>query len=145
MRTQIANSVLVILAVVSMTGCSNSNSNTPGLAENDTIESSSNASRYATSTGDSKSGIEVALDDTNTNVQTEGRIMDGLNSISLSANGRQAITGTPESVAILWDVSKGLRSHVLVGHDGPVVAVSLTADGKRAITGSYDKTAILWG
>ena len=70
--------------------------------------------------------------------------MDSVNSISLTADGRQAITGTPQSVAILWDTTKGVRSRVLSGHNGAVVAVDFGADGKRAVTGSYDQTAILW-
>jgi WD40 repeat protein len=70
--------------------------------------------------------------------------MDGINSLSLSADGKRALAGTPFNVAILWDAQRGELLRTFTGHEGAVVAVSLSTDGKRALTGSYDKTAILW-
>ena len=67
-------------------------------------------------------------------------------SVSLTPDGKWAVTGSGDNTARLWDLrdTSTIRSYLLQGHTNQVISVSLTPDGKWAVTGSDDNTARLW-
>jgi hypothetical protein len=58
-------------------------------------------------------------------------------SVSLSADGRLALSGANET-ARLWEVDTGRCLHIFEGHRNEVGSVSLSADGHLALSGSID-------
>jgi WD40 repeat protein len=73
----------------------------------------------------------------------EGHI-DGVKSVSLSADGRRAVSGSLDGALRVWDLETGECLKVLEGHAGPVISVALHADGRRAVSGSGDGTLRIW-
>jgi WD40 repeat protein len=69
---------------------------------------------------------------------------DRVASVSLSADGKHALTGSWDKRVILWDVETGKQVRTFHGHTYYVHSVSLSSDGKRVLGVSYDPTAILW-
>ncbi len=65
-------------------------------------------------------------------------------SVSITPDGKRAISGSGDKTCILWDLQTGEKLQTLKGHTEAVESVSITPDGKRAISGSYDETCILW-
>ncbi|KQM01713.1 WD domain, G-beta repeat-containing protein, partial [Frankia sp. CpI1-P] len=61
--------------------------------------------------------------------------------VSVTPDGRTALTASADHTAILWDLT---RTHTLALHDSTVYAAALTPDGRTALTGSWDRTAIVW-
>jgi hypothetical protein len=64
--------------------------------------------------------------------------------VSMSEDGKIAISCSDDETLILWDVATGRQIRTFKGHSGWVRAVSMSKDGKIAISGSDDKTLILW-
>jgi hypothetical protein len=69
---------------------------------------------------------------------------DKVMSVSLSADGRWALSGSCDQTLRLWDISTGQCVRVFDGHRGDVMSVSLSADGRWALSGSDDRTLRLW-
>lgn len=69
---------------------------------------------------------------------------DWVFSVSITPNGKRAISGSQDNTCIFWCLESGKVIHTLRGHTSSVYSVSITPDGKRAISGSGDKTCILW-
>jgi WD40 repeat protein len=69
---------------------------------------------------------------------------DKVFSVSITPDGKRAISSSRDKTCILWDLMTGEIMHILKGHSDMVLAVSITPDGKMAISGSMDKTCILW-
>ena len=67
-----------------------------------------------------------------------------VSSVSLSADGRYAISAGWDKTLKLWDVSTGQCLRTFEGHDYRVTSVSLSADGRYALSGSEDYTLKLW-
>jgi hypothetical protein len=44
----------------------------------------------------------------------------------------------------VWDVRRGVTSHVLGGHDDAVYAVAVSPDGKWLATAGYDRRILIW-
>lgn len=65
-------------------------------------------------------------------------------SLSLSGDGRLALSGSEDQTAKLWDTSSGQCLQTFVGHSRPIGSVSLSADGQLALSGSSDQTVRLW-
>ena len=63
---------------------------------------------------------------------------DLITSVTLTLDGKWALTGSSDRTARLWDLRdvNNIRSYVLKGQSGSIKAVSLTPDCKWAITGS---------
>ena len=64
--------------------------------------------------------------------------------VSMSRDGKYALSGSDDETLILWDVATGKPLRTFNGHSDAVNAVSMSRDGKYALSGSYDKTLILW-
>ena len=64
--------------------------------------------------------------------------------VSVSADGRRAVSSSDDKTLIVWDVEGGAGLRTLEGHSDQVTGVSVSADGRRALSGSNDRTLILW-
>ncbi len=64
-------------------------------------------------------------------------------SLSVTADGALAISGSFDTSAILWGLETGTALRVLRGHDGPVNAV-LALPGGRFLTGGEEGHVLLW-
>jgi hypothetical protein len=64
--------------------------------------------------------------------------------VSLSSDGKQILTGSADTTAILWDGETGKPVRTFTGHTREITTVTLSGDGKRMLSGSDDQTAILW-
>ncbi|MBA3036102.1 MAG: protein kinase [Desulfobacterium sp.] len=69
---------------------------------------------------------------------------DSVTSVSLSYDGRYALSGSRDNTLKLWEVETGKCLHTFEGHIDSVESVSLMADGKYALSGSKDKTLKSW-
>jgi WD40 repeat protein/serine/threonine protein kinase len=69
---------------------------------------------------------------------------DYVHSVSLSADGHWALSGSLDGTVQLWEVATGRCLSTFHGHPRGVRAVSLSADGHWALSGSPDGTARLW-
>jgi hypothetical protein len=64
--------------------------------------------------------------------------------VSLSADGKYALSGSRDCRIKLWNLIVGQCVRTLTGHMDGVNAVSLSADSKYALSGSSDRTVKLW-
>lgn len=67
-----------------------------------------------------------------------------VNSLSVTPDGRYAVSGSSDKRCILWDLKTGRVLRNFEGHMGQVKVVCVTPDSKRLLTGSEDNTLILW-
>jgi hypothetical protein len=65
-------------------------------------------------------------------------------SVSLTPDGRTAVSGSGDETVRVWDLRTGQCLRTLEGHIGGVWSVSLTPDGCTAVSGSGDKTVRVW-
>ena len=73
----------------------------------------------------------------------EGHI-DKVNSVSISADGRFAITASDDKTVRFWCLDIGECLAILHGHTAAVTSVSISPNGSRAISGSADNTVRIW-
>jgi len=64
--------------------------------------------------------------------------------VSLSADGRWAVSGSRDETVRVWDVEGRSCVSTLEGYRGSVHGVSLSADGRRAVAGSLESTVRVW-
>src|SRR5205807_300096 len=69
---------------------------------------------------------------------------DYVDALSLSADGRWALSGSYDKTVRLWDTTTGQCLRVFEGHTCIVTSVSLSAGGRWALPGSPDKPTRLW-
>jgi WD40 repeat protein len=69
---------------------------------------------------------------------------DWVSSVSLSADGRYALSGSADRTLKYWDLSTGECLRTLESHAEWVTSVCLSDDGITALSGSADKTLKLW-
>jgi WD40 repeat protein len=67
-----------------------------------------------------------------------------VDSVSFSADGRKALTGSGDNTARLWDLETGNEIRGLEGHTGWVHSAVFSPDGRSALTASRDKSVRLW-
>lgn len=69
---------------------------------------------------------------------------EGVRAVSLSADGRLALSGSEDNTLKLWDLTTGRCLRTFSGHADWIQAVALSSDGKRGVSGSNDNTVIVW-
>jgi WD40 repeat protein len=69
---------------------------------------------------------------------------EAVTSISLSHDGRLALSGSADRTLRLWDPTDGSCLHTLEGDMGGVASTALSADASLALSGSTDATLKLW-
>ena len=72
-----------------------------------------------------------------------GEHTGAVDSLILSKNKRQFISGSNDRTIKIWDLEEGTCLKTLRGHTGAVVCLVLT-EGGQLISGSYDKTIKIW-
>jgi WD40 repeat protein len=65
-------------------------------------------------------------------------------SISVTPDGRHAISASGDWTLRVWDLETGACLRVLEGHTADVVSASMTPDGLRAVSASDDRSVRLW-
>lgn len=68
----------------------------------------------------------------------------GINSIAVTPDGSQILSGSNDKTVKLWDFETGRLLSSFVGHTELVSAVAVTPDGHRVISGSWDNTIKVW-
>lgn len=68
----------------------------------------------------------------------------GITRISLSADGRRAVSCALDCAAIYWDLERGAVIRRLTGHKEWLWGVALSPDERYAISGGADRKMILW-
>jgi len=64
--------------------------------------------------------------------------------LTVSGDGRRALTGAADHSMRLWDLETGQAVHVLTGHSDAVIGVSMCENGSRAVSISRDRTMRVW-
>jgi WD40 repeat protein len=67
-----------------------------------------------------------------------------VNSVTLSRDGRYALSGSDDKTLKLWELTAGRCVMTFEGHAEWVYSVCLSEDGRRALSGSRDKTLKWW-
>jgi WD40 repeat protein/serine/threonine protein kinase len=69
---------------------------------------------------------------------------DALTGVSVSRDGRLAISASEDRTLRLWDVTSGECLQTLTGHTGPVNRVAMSSDGLTAVSSARDRTVRIW-
>jgi WD40 repeat protein len=69
---------------------------------------------------------------------------DIIHSLKMTADGRQAVTGSRDRTLRVWDVSRRATKYVLKGHAGEIFYLDVSEDGTRAVSISRDRTLRVW-
>jgi WD40 repeat protein len=77
-------------------------------------------------------------------LQTLNGHTDSVEVITISPDGKNALSGSSDNSCIEWDLLCGKPVHILNKHTHKISAISYTPDGRLAVTGSTDGTCILW-
>jgi WD40 repeat protein/serine/threonine protein kinase len=67
-----------------------------------------------------------------------------VSSVSCTADGGTALSGSADGTLKLWDVSDGQCLQTFQGHGEWVTSACLSGDGRQALSGSADRTVRLW-
>jgi WD40 repeat protein len=65
-------------------------------------------------------------------------------SVSLTPDGRTAVSGSSDHTLRVWDLTTGLGLHTLKGHSAEIHSWRLTSDWCTAVSGSADQTLRVW-
>lgn len=69
---------------------------------------------------------------------------NGIESVSVTSDGRRAISGSIDHTLRVWDLESGQCLRVLEGHSATIACVSVTPDGRYGVSGSEDNTLRVW-
>jgi WD40 repeat protein/Cdc6-like AAA superfamily ATPase len=67
-----------------------------------------------------------------------------IKSISISRNGKTAVSGSGDGTLRVWDLESGSCIKTFKGHKDEIESVSITPDAKIAVSGSADRTIRVW-
>ncbi len=65
-------------------------------------------------------------------------------SVSVTPDGRRAVSGSWDKSVRVWDLESGQCLRTLEGHSDGVLSVIVTPDGRRVVSGSWDKSVRVW-
>jgi len=68
----------------------------------------------------------------------------GIQSVSVTPDGKRAVSGSDDKTLRLWNLENGECLHALEGHNEGIQSVNVTPDGKKALSGSKDNTLRFW-
>lgn len=68
----------------------------------------------------------------------------GVRSVSITPNGRSALSGGTDRAVRVWDLESGTCIGSLQGHSDIVLSVSITPDGRLGVSGSRDNSLRVW-
>jgi WD40 repeat protein len=69
---------------------------------------------------------------------------DEVQSVSISPDGRWALSGSNDKTLRLWELETGSCVRTFKGHEEEVYSVSISPDGRGCLSGSQDKMVRLW-
>ncbi|MEI7771516.1 MAG: hypothetical protein WCI67_16105, partial [Chloroflexales bacterium] len=75
---------------------------------------------------------------------TLGGHSSAVRSAAYSPDGRQIVTASADTTAIIWDAASGAKLTTLSGHRDAVWSAAYSPDGRQIVTASRDRTAIIW-
>jgi serine/threonine protein kinase len=67
-----------------------------------------------------------------------------VSALSISPDGRRALSGSHDNSVRLWDIASGEEIHCMVGHASAVQSVTFSPDGRWALSASEDASVRLW-
>lgn len=67
-----------------------------------------------------------------------------VNSVTVTPDGRRAISASLDGTLRIWNLGTGQTEHILFGHKGMVLSVTIVPDGRRVISGASDGTLKVW-
>jgi serine/threonine protein kinase len=67
-----------------------------------------------------------------------------VSALSISPDGRRALSGSHDNSVRLWDIASGEQIHCMVGHASAVQSVAFSPDGRWALSASEDASVRLW-
>jgi len=67
-----------------------------------------------------------------------------INSIDISPDGKQIVSGGSDNIIKVWDLTTGNEIMTIRGHKLAVTEVAFSPDGKRVVSGSKDGTIKAW-
>jgi WD40 repeat protein len=65
-------------------------------------------------------------------------------SVSITADGGRAVSGSADNTVRLWDLNTGACLRVLEGHTKGVWSIKVTPDGRRSVSRSMDNSMRVW-
>lgn len=65
-------------------------------------------------------------------------------SLSVSSDGRRAVSGSMDGQIDVWDVATGTCLQSFAGHTGPVQALAMTGDRRLAVSAGWDGYLRFW-
>jgi WD40 repeat protein len=75
---------------------------------------------------------------------SEPNIVESVNSIAYSPDGKTIISASDDKTLRLWDL-EGNKPHIIFqGHENSVTSVAFSPDSKMIVSGSQDNTVRLW-
>ena len=77
-------------------------------------------------------------------IRTFGGHSNSVQSVDISPDQLQIITGSADNTVKIWDMATGAQLETLTDHNANVNAVQYTNDGQQFITAGDDAKAILW-
>ena len=89
---------------------------------------------------DAKSGKELKR---LTHTQKNNEATQGVNSVSVSADGLYVASGGVDGCVCKWDTKTWTREELVGKNEEPVSSVSISENGLRVVSGSWDNSVIM--
>jgi len=70
--------------------------------------------------------------------------LEAVLAVAASPDGRRIVTGSGDSMSVVWEEASGKELLTLKGHRAAINTAAFSPDGRRIVTGSDDQTAKIW-